>query len=199
MASTSLQVAYSLQCLALRGEALAQSAACPPHSQTLTARPSSMFGKQLRHRCDSSIRSPLGTGKRVVTMGGGGGGVEPDIDENPRALKSTLGEDEMDNFPYGKIDGAHSWHEGDDGEWWDGIQSSLKEMGGPTGFQAVIAWAFLPLLFSCVAFGIEPLYLMGASGVFVIVYAIFEILKPVKETNYEPEMYRKYYNSNQQP
>ncbi|CAI5511430.1 unnamed protein product, partial [Closterium sp. Naga37s-1] len=61
------------------------------------------------------------------------------------------------SFKYGKVDGAHSYHEGDDGEFWSNVDASLKEAGGPISVeQKGLAWAFLPAFFAGVAFGLPP-------------------------------------------
>eukprot|EP00850_Spirogloea_muscicola_P007501 SM000038S14314 [mRNA] locus=s38:155702:156691:- [translate_table: standard] len=93
-------------------------------------------------------------------------------------------------FPYGKGDGAHSWHEGDDGTFWENLQASLKEAGGPRGAQGAISWLFLPGLFSGFAFGIEPLYLLGYTALFIFAFTGMEMAKPTPYTAYEPVMGR---------
>eukprot|EP00850_Spirogloea_muscicola_P003916 SM000016S01904 [mRNA] locus=s16:459333:460324:- [translate_table: standard] len=93
-------------------------------------------------------------------------------------------------FPYGKGDGAHSWHEGDDGTFWENLQASLKEAGGPRGAQGAISWLFLPGLFTGFAFGIEPLYLLGYTALFIFAFTGMEMAKPTPYTAYEPVMGR---------
>ncbi|CAI5521639.1 unnamed protein product [Closterium sp. Naga37s-1] len=108
---------------------------------------------------------------QIVAMAGNAGGVEPDLSEESRAAWLTAGEESQQDgsFKYGKVDGAHSYHEGDDGEFWSNVDASLKEAGGPVSTeQKGLAWAFLPAFFAGVAFG----------------------LPPSKPTHFEPDMYK---------
>lgn len=129
-----------------------------------------------------------------VAMAGHGapGGVEQDLPEEVRAPWLCAGEEMQEDgtFQYGKVDGAHTWHEGDDAPWWDQIQQSLERAGGPVGFQKVLAWSFLPLLFGGLAFSIEPLYFLALTVLFIFAYIGQEMAKPTKYTAYEPEKSR---------
>ncbi|KAJ7524953.1 hypothetical protein O6H91_17G029200 [Diphasiastrum complanatum] len=78
------------------------------------------------------------------------GGVEPDLCEDYVDIWATPGEGQEDLFPWGKADGAHSWHEGDDGTFIEGIREVLDSAGGPTGFQANIPVSLHCTLHFCV-------------------------------------------------
>eukprot|EP00270_Netrium_digitus_P006629 TRINITY_DN1923_c0_g1_i1.p1 TRINITY_DN1923_c0_g1~~TRINITY_DN1923_c0_g1_i1.p1 ORF type:complete len:200 (+),score=37.94 TRINITY_DN1923_c0_g1_i1:78-602(+) len=130
--------------------------------------------------------------RSVVAMAGGGGGVEQDIPEEFRPYWSTPGEDlqQNDTFKYGKVDGAHSFHKGDEGNFSELLAQALEAAGGPTGFQRVYSALFLPGLFSMVAFGAPPEYFMGYTALFIFAFIGQEMAKPAKPSSFEPEMYR---------
>eukprot|EP01018_Ginkgo_biloba_P039285 Gb_22200 [translate_table: standard] len=58
--------------------------------------------------------TPLGLGDLTTPRAFEFGGVEPDLSEEPIDNVSIPGVSEED-FPYGYADGAHTWHEGDNG------------------------------------------------------------------------------------
>eukprot|EP00850_Spirogloea_muscicola_P003574 SM000014S00362 [mRNA] locus=s14:901553:902513:+ [translate_table: standard] len=76
------------------------------------------------------------------------------------------------------------------GTFWENLQTSLKEAGGPRGAQGAISWLFLPGLFTGFAFGIEPLYLLGYTALFIFAFTGMEMAKPTPYTAYEPVMGR---------
>ncbi|CAI7811336.1 unnamed protein product [Closterium sp. NIES-53] len=130
---------------------------------------------------------------QIVAMAGNAGGVEPDLSEESRAAWLTAGEESQQDgsFKYGKVDGAHSYHEGDDGEFWSNVDASLKEAGGPVSTeQKGLAWAFLPAFFAGVAFGLPSEYYIGFTVLFVFAYCGIEMGKPSKPTHFEPDMYK---------
>ncbi|GJP55892.1 hypothetical protein CLOM_g14912 [Closterium sp. NIES-68] len=147
----------------------------------LTARPSGLRQKMTASRL------------QIVAMAGHAGGVEPDLSEESRAAWLTAGEEsQQDNtFKYGKVDGAHAYHDGDDGEFWSNVEASLKEAGGPVSTeQKGLAWAFLPAFFAGVAFGLPSEYYIGFTVLFVFAYCGIEMGKPSKPTHFEPDMYK---------
>uniref|UniRef100_A0A7I4C6K0 Uncharacterized protein n=1 Tax=Physcomitrium patens TaxID=3218 RepID=A0A7I4C6K0_PHYPA len=89
------------------------------------------IGSSSQHLRAFVKRSP----RLVVLKAGNRTGVEPDLEEDFRDVHQTAGEDMEDLFPFGKADGAHTWHEGDDGTWWDGIKEVFETSGGPVGAQ----------------------------------------------------------------
>eukprot|EP00249_Psilotum_nudum_P011038 c22931_g1_i1 orf=130-681(+) len=118
------------------------------------------------------------------------GGVEPDLPEDSSESFATAGEDQEDSFPWGVADGAHTWHGGDNGTFWGEVQKEIKDVGGPTGIQAVISWLFLPGLFVGLSFHLKEEYMFLYTALFIFAFIGMELTKPVKESNFLPEIYR---------
>lgn len=95
-----------------------------------------------------------------------------------------------DLFPFGKADGAHTWHEGDDGTWWDGIKEVFETSGGPVGAQGAISWLFVPGLIAGVVFNVDQEYLFLYTALFIFAFIGMEMAKPDKPSHFEPEMYK---------
>lgn len=117
-------------------------------------------------------------------------GVEPDLPEDyiEDSEYKTAGEDTEIDFPYGKADGAHTWHKGDDNEEFiDAMSNVIKEAGGPNDNlgQATISWLFLPVVFSGLAIGVQPEYLFFAAALFIFAFIGIEMTKPDKPSNFE--------------
>ncbi|CAM6084740.1 unnamed protein product [Calypogeia fissa] len=118
-------------------------------------------------------------------------GVEPDLDEDyvPGSEFKTAGEDtEEEDFPYGKLDGAHTYHEGDDNlDFFEAWGQAIKEAGGPNDnpLQATISWLFLPAVFSGLAFGVQQEYLFLLTVLFIFAFIGVEMAKPSKPSNFE--------------
>ncbi|KAG0607516.1 hypothetical protein M758_8G034100 [Ceratodon purpureus] len=128
--------------------------------------------------------------RSVALRAGNSSGVEPDLEEDFRNIHQTLGEDNEDNFPYGKADGAHSWHEGDDGTWWEGIKEVFETSGGPVGAQGAISWLFIPGLIAGFLFNVNPDYLYIYTVLFIFAFIGMEMAKPSKPSHFEPDMYK---------
>jgi hypothetical protein len=126
----------------------------------------------------------------VVLKAGNRTGVEPDLEEDFRDVHQTAGEDMEDVFPFGKADGAHTWHEGDDGTWWDGIKEVFETSGGPVGAQGAISWLFVPGLIAGVVFNVDQEYLFLYTALFIFAFIGMEMAKPDKPSHFEPEMYK---------
>lgn len=120
-------------------------------------------------------------------------GVEPDLPEPSDYIEGsewkTAGEDTQEtDFAYGKADGHHTWHEGDDNvEFIDAMSTMIKEAGGPNDHpgQATISWLYLPVIFSGLAFGIQPEYLFLVAVLFIFAFIGIEMTKPDKPSNFE--------------
>lgn len=123
----------------------------------------------------------------------GADGVEPDLQEDFVDYWRIPGEEmeEAGTFKYGKIDGAHSFHDGDEGTFLEQWNLALEQAGGPTGAQKWISLLFLPNFFVMVAFGVEPEYYIVYTILFLFAFIGLEMAKPEKYTSLEPEVYRK--------
>ncbi|CAM6014243.1 unnamed protein product [Sphagnum balticum] len=143
--------------------------------------------QQMRTSCTFARRN-LAMRRRA----GGNTGVEPDLQEDDYDVNATAGSELRDDeFPWGKADGAHSWHEGDDGTFMEGINEVMESSGAPTGGQGAMSWLFIPGLIAGWTANIPHEYLFIYTAVFVVIFVGIEMAKPAKETNFEPEMYRK--------
>ncbi|KAH9298217.1 hypothetical protein KI387_029899, partial [Taxus chinensis] len=116
------------------------------------------------------------------------GGFEPDLSEEPIDYYRTPGVSEED-FPYGYADGAHTWHEGDDGDFKEEFFKVFEESGGPTGFQGAISWLFLPGLVAGMALNVPGEYLYIYTALFVFAFIGIEMAKPDQPFNFEPKIY----------
>ncbi|GLJ11430.1 hypothetical protein SUGI_0167290 [Cryptomeria japonica] len=116
------------------------------------------------------------------------GGFEPDISEEPIDYYRTPGVSEED-FPYGYADGAHTWHEGDDGDFKEEFLKVFKESGGPSGFQGAISWLFLPGLVGGMVLNVPGDYLYIYTTLFVFAFIGIEMAKPDHPFNFEPKIY----------
>ncbi|XP_002993070.2 photosynthetic NDH subunit of subcomplex B 5, chloroplastic [Selaginella moellendorffii] len=118
--------------------------------------------------------------------------VEPDIDEDEVwDPAKTKGDDELDSFPWGIADGAHSWHGNeDDRPYWEIVAETIEKAGGPTsGLQKWISWSFLPILFTGMAFGAPATYLFLYTVLFIFAFIGIEMDKPDQPHNFDPETY----------
>jgi hypothetical protein len=114
------------------------------------------------------------------------GWYEKDLPEY-RAKWTTAGEGEP--FEFGIDDGHHTWHEGDDGEFFDELKKAMAESGAPTGIPGFLAASFLPILFAMIFLGIDDTYWLVFTGVWSLVYIGFQLAKPGSELNEEPKRY----------
>uniref|UniRef100_A0A0F7CYQ9 NAD(P)H dehydrogenase 18 n=1 Tax=Francoa sonchifolia TaxID=23250 RepID=A0A0F7CYQ9_9ROSI len=115
--------------------------------------------------------------------------IEPDLNEDPIdkwATNSISPED----FEYGKYDGHHTYHEGDEkGSFWEGVAEDIAAVEPPTGFQGFISWLFLPAVAIAMYFNVSGEYLYIGAALFTVVFCIIEMDKPDKPHNFEPQIY----------
>jgi len=131
----------------------------------------------------------LGTRHRLTRLAAGLTRIEPDLNEDPVDRWATPGVDGED-FKYGEWDGHHTYFEGqEEGTFWELIAKDIEAAEPPTGFQGVISWLFLPVIFSGIFFHVPMHYLFVAAGLFTIVFCIIEMDKPDKPHNFEPQIY----------
>eukprot|EP00271_Cylindrocystis_brebissonii_P014863 TRINITY_DN36483_c0_g1_i1.p1 TRINITY_DN36483_c0_g1~~TRINITY_DN36483_c0_g1_i1.p1 ORF type:complete len:194 (-),score=38.49 TRINITY_DN36483_c0_g1_i1:264-845(-) len=133
--------------------------------------------------------------RHVVAMAAPAGGVEPDLaEEKDLPPYWSLPGEELDadgTFPYGKVDGAHSYHKPPPGNFVSRVKEALEEAGGPTGAQVPISYGFLPALIIMVLLDLPMEYYVGLTVVFLFAFIGLEQAKPEREIHLEPKMYRK--------
>ncbi|KAL6840446.1 hypothetical protein ACP4OV_030256 [Aristida adscensionis] len=131
-------------------------------------------------------------GRAVVARAGPGplSEIEPDLREDPVDRWRTNGISPED-FEYGVYDDHHTYHEGEVEKkpFWEDVSEWYQEAEPPQGFQALISWAFLPAIIVGMALDVPGEYLYIGAAVFIIVFCIFEMRKPDKPHNFEPEIY----------
>ncbi|XP_031255983.1 photosynthetic NDH subunit of subcomplex B 5, chloroplastic [Pistacia vera] len=115
--------------------------------------------------------------------------IEPDLNEDPVDRWATFGVSPED-FKYGEYDGHHTYFETDErGSFWGAIADDVRATEPPSGFQGFISWAFLPAVAAGMYFNVPGEYLFIGAAVFVTIFTIFELDKPDKPHNFEPEIY----------
>ncbi|KAJ6795013.1 putative photosynthetic NDH subunit of subcomplex B 5, chloroplastic [Iris pallida] len=128
------------------------------------------------------LRSPLTRTNAGLTE------VEPDLEEDKWDRWRTNGVLPED-FKYGEYDGHHTYHEGNEGPFWDAVVSEYQAAEPPTGFQGLISWLFLPAIGAGFAYHVPGEYLYIGAAVFVVIFCSIEMGKPDKPHNFEPEIY----------
>ncbi|GJN16853.1 hypothetical protein PR202_gb03877 [Eleusine coracana subsp. coracana] len=132
-----------------------------------------------------------GRGRAVVARAGPGPltEIEPDLHEDPIDRWRTNGVSPED-FEFGVYDGHHTYHEGHAKKpFWEDVSEWYQEAEPPQGFQALISWAFPPAIILGMTFNVPGEYLYIGAAVFIVVFCIFEMNKPDKPHNFEPEIY----------
>ncbi|XP_066315720.1 photosynthetic NDH subunit of subcomplex B 5, chloroplastic-like [Miscanthus floridulus] len=130
-------------------------------------------------------------GSAVVVRAGPGplSEIEPDLEEDAIDVYRTNGIAPED-FVFGKYDGHHTYFETQDKKgFWEDVSEWYQEAEPPQGFQALISWAFPPAIILGMAFNVPGEYLYIGAAVFIVVFCIFEMRKPDKPHNFEPEIY----------
>eukprot|EP00475_Leptophrys_vorax_P011341 TRINITY_DN1784_c0_g1_i2.p1 TRINITY_DN1784_c0_g1~~TRINITY_DN1784_c0_g1_i2.p1 ORF type:complete len:183 (+),score=12.68 TRINITY_DN1784_c0_g1_i2:114-662(+) len=141
----------------------------------------------------SRFQQPAAARLQIVAMAGHAGGVEPDLSETTREPWLTAGEEIQKDgtFKFGKIDGAHAYHDGDDGDFFENLNRAIEDAGGPTSTgQKGLAASFLPIFIAGLAFGVPVEWYFGFTIFFIFAYCGIEMGKPSKHTHYEPDMYK---------
>ncbi|THU62567.1 hypothetical protein C4D60_Mb01t06480 [Musa balbisiana] len=97
--------------------------------------------------------------------------IEPDLEEDPHDRWRTNGVSAED-FIYGEYDGHHTYHEGNEGGFWEAVVAEYQAAEPPTGFQGEMG---------------EYLYI--GAAIFVVIFCAIEMGKPDKPHNFEPQIY----------
>ncbi|KAH7415880.1 hypothetical protein KP509_14G064300 [Ceratopteris richardii] len=117
-------------------------------------------------------------------------GIEPDLPEYDFEDTRTAGDGEEHLFEYGIADGHHTFHKKDANvDTWEAFKEPFIEAGGPSGFQAFLAWGTLPALLAMVWFGVQVEYVFLAFVLFVFAFIGLEMDKPVQDHEFPPEIY----------
>eukprot|EP00262_Sarcandra_glabra_P002589 TRINITY_DN1297_c1_g2_i1.p1 TRINITY_DN1297_c1_g2~~TRINITY_DN1297_c1_g2_i1.p1 ORF type:complete len:164 (+),score=23.38 TRINITY_DN1297_c1_g2_i1:48-494(+) len=108
----------------------------------------------------SSVKRTLGgfqfNGNRNWTRLNAGGltEIEPDLIEDKHDRWATNGVPPED-FLYGEYDGHHTYHEGNEGTFWEAVASEYAAAEPPSGFQGIISWLFLPAMVAGLAYHVQ--------------------------------------------
>eukprot|EP00268_Persea_americana_P020388 TRINITY_DN20588_c0_g1_i1.p1 TRINITY_DN20588_c0_g1~~TRINITY_DN20588_c0_g1_i1.p1 ORF type:complete len:225 (-),score=28.11 TRINITY_DN20588_c0_g1_i1:308-982(-) len=114
--------------------------------------------------------------------------IEPDLPEGKVDLWGTGGIS-SEEFVYGEYDGHHTYHEGNEGTFWEGLVADYEAAEPPKGFQGFISWLFLPAIVAGLAYQVPGEYLYIGAAIFVVVFCGIEIAKPDKPHHFPPEIY----------
>ncbi|GJN16857.1 hypothetical protein PR202_gb03881 [Eleusine coracana subsp. coracana] len=148
---------------------LVSTISASPSAAAATARHRHDGVKQLSVKAVQLLHGGVnGRGRAVVARAGPGPltEIEPDLHEDPIDRWRTNGVSPED-FEFGVYDGHHTYHEG----------------------HALISWAFPPAIILGMTFNVPGEYLYIGAAVFIVVFCIFEMNKPDKPHNFEPEIY----------
>ncbi|XP_068635858.1 photosynthetic NDH subunit of subcomplex B 5, chloroplastic [Aristolochia californica] len=114
--------------------------------------------------------------------------IEPDLEEDKRDRWATNGVSAED-FLYGEYDGHHTYHEGHEGTFWEGLVTDYQAGEPPTGFQGLISWLFPPAMIAAMAFHVPGEYMYIGAAIWVVIFCGMEMMKPDKPHNFEPQIY----------
>ncbi|XP_077245425.1 NAD(P)H dehydrogenase 18 [Tasmannia lanceolata] len=114
--------------------------------------------------------------------------IEPDLIEEKHDRWETNGIS-PDDFVYGEYDGHNTYHEGNEGGFWEAVASEYAAAEPPSGFQGYMSWLFLPAVVAGLAYHVPGEYLYIAAAVFVVIFCGIEMGKPDKPHNFEPQIY----------
>ncbi|XP_058115337.1 photosynthetic NDH subunit of subcomplex B 5, chloroplastic-like [Magnolia sinica] len=136
------------------------------------------------HPCNLSSRSYSNTRLNAAGLSE----IEPDLSEGARDRWATNGIS-PDEFVYGEYDGHHTYHEGHEGTFWEGVVSEYTAAEPPSGFQGIMSWLFLPAMAAGLVYHVPGEYLYIGAAVFVVIFCAIEMGKPDKPHNFEPQIY----------
>lgn len=145
---------------------------------------------QTHHKTRHSTQHPIPNPRRSSTQlhATGLSEIEPDLPEGKLDLWATGGIS-PDEFVYGEYDGHHTYHEGNEGTFWEGVVAEYESAEPPTGFQGLISWLFPPAIAAGFVYNVPGEYMYIGAAVFVVVFCAIEMAKPDKPHHFPPEIY----------